>query len=56
MWRQLAETDDFNAYRRMAELLDYLGLADALQQLAATAAASDDPDTREVGSEYGGGG
>lgn len=53
VWRQLAETDDFDAYRRMAELLDYLGLDDALQQLADAAADSDDPETREVGREYG---
>jgi hypothetical protein len=53
VWRQLAETDDCDAYRRMAELLDHLGLDHALQQLAEAAAASDDPETREVGKEYG---
>jgi hypothetical protein len=53
VWRQLAETDDHDAYRRMAELLDYLGLDDALEQLASTALASDDPVLREVGREFG---
>jgi hypothetical protein len=49
VWRQLAETDDGDAYARMAELLRYLGLDDALEQLAVAAAASDDPDVRDVG-------
>jgi hypothetical protein len=49
---QLAKTPDEDAYRRLAGLLDYLGLDDALRELAEAALTSDDPDVREVGEEY----
>jgi hypothetical protein len=49
---QLEEAPDDDAYRRMAELLDHLGLADALESLCDTAAASDDPEIREVGADF----
>lgn len=44
---------DYYDYRRLAELLDHLGLADALAELCARAAASDDPDMREVAEDFG---
>jgi hypothetical protein len=47
-----AEPDD-DAYRRMAELLDHLGLADALAELCEAAAASEDPDVQEVAEDFG---
>lgn len=50
--RQLARTPDDDAYRRLAELLDHLGLARALRLLAERALASDDPDIREVGEDF----
>jgi hypothetical protein len=49
---QLAETDDDDAYRRMAELLSHLGLASALQDLCRHAAASEDADVREVAEDF----
>ncbi len=49
---QLAKTPDGDAYRSLLGLLDHLGLDAALRELAGTAAASDDPDVREVGEEY----
>lgn len=52
VWRQLQETDDYDAYRRMAELLSHLGLYDALSQLSAQALRSGDPDIREVGEDF----
>lgn len=52
VWRQLEETPDDDAYRRMAELLDHLGLADALEELCRRAAASDDADIREVAADF----
>ena len=51
VWAQLGRTDDEDAYRRLAELLDYLGLEDALRELVAQALASDDPAVREIGEE-----
>jgi hypothetical protein len=54
VWSQLAETSDDDAYRRLAELLQHLGLAEALGQLCARAAASGDPDVREVGADFAG--
>jgi hypothetical protein len=52
VWAQLAETDDDDAYRRMAELLRHLGLASALQELCRRAAASEDADVREVADDF----
>lgn len=52
VWRQLQETGDDDAYRRMAELLSHLGLLEALSQLSAQAVGSDDPDIREVGEDF----
>lgn len=52
VWRQLRETGDYDAYRRMAELLLHLGLRDALTQLSAEALQSSDPDIREVGEDF----
>jgi hypothetical protein len=46
-----AEPDD-DAYRRMAELLDHLGLEDALAELCEAAAASEDPDVQEVAEDF----
>ena len=53
VWRQLRETGDYDAYRRLAELLSHLGLHAALSQLSAQALGSSDPDIREVGEEFG---
>lgn len=49
----LQSEGDAQAYRRMAELLDHLGLPDALDQLRAQAVDSIDPDVREVWEDYG---
>jgi hypothetical protein len=49
---RLRETGDYDAYRRMAELLSHLGLDDALRQLTAQALLSADPDIREVGENF----
>jgi hypothetical protein len=53
VWRLLRETGDYDAYRRMAELLSHLGLREALGQLCAQALRSDDLDIREVGDDFG---
>ncbi|MGH6653974.1 MAG: hypothetical protein ACRDVE_02080 [Actinocrinis sp.] len=47
-----AQPDD-DAFRRMAELLDHLGLEDALAELCEAAAASEDPDIQEVAQDFG---
>jgi hypothetical protein len=52
VWRRLQDTGDYDAYRRMAELLSHLGLREALSQLSAQALASEDPDIREVGEDF----
>jgi hypothetical protein len=54
VWRQLRETSDYDAYRRMAELLSHLGLTDAVTQLSAKALRNSDPDIREVGEDFAG--
>jgi hypothetical protein len=54
VWRQLQETGDYDAYRRMAELLSHLGLHGALSQLSDQALKSSDPDIREVGEDFAG--
>ncbi len=46
VWRQLQETGDYDAYRRMAELLSHLGLRGALRQLSAQALKNSDPTSR----------
>lgn len=48
----LDEADDHD-YRRYAELLDHLGLFDALEELRARASESSDPGIREVAEESG---
>jgi hypothetical protein len=48
----LDEADDHD-YRRYAELLDHLGLFDALEELRARASESPDAGIREVSKEYG---
>jgi hypothetical protein len=54
VWEQLEETDDDDAYRRMAELLQFLGLAEALEELCRRAAAHVDPHVREVAEDFPG--
>ena len=49
---QLARTDDDDAYRRLAELLSYLGLDEALRELAEAARKSEDAHVREVGEDF----
>jgi len=53
IWKQLGETDDDDAYRRLAELLRHLGLGTALRELCERALASDDPAVREVAEDFG---
>ncbi|WP_203707398.1 hypothetical protein [Asanoa iriomotensis] len=48
----LADADD-DTYRRLAELLDHLGLDPQLELLCERAASSDDPDIREVAADFG---
>lgn len=52
VWRQLQETDDDDAYRRMAELFQFLGLTESLDELCSRAAASSDPDIQEVAEDF----
>jgi hypothetical protein len=52
VWRFVAQGADYVEYRRLAELLDYLALDDALRLLCEVALDSDDSETREVGREY----
>lgn len=47
----LDDADDHD-YRRYAELLVHLGLADALRDLCSRASNSPDPGTREVAAEF----
>jgi hypothetical protein len=47
-----ARQADSEDLRRYAELLDHLGLAEALSELAALALQSDDLDVREIGEDY----
>jgi len=47
-----AGPDDDWVFRRMAELLDYLGYYEELSDLVRRADASNDPDTRDVGDDY----
>jgi hypothetical protein len=54
VWGQLENTGDYDAYRRMAQLLEHLGMADALRELCRRAAASNDSDVREVAVDFGG--
>ncbi|OIV37970.1 hypothetical protein BIV57_08295 [Mangrovactinospora gilvigrisea] len=50
--RLLAAEPDGDAYRRMAELLDHLGLDDALRTLCREARDSIDPEVREVAEDF----
>jgi hypothetical protein len=50
--RLLDEIGDDDAYRRMAELLQHLGLTSALNLIIDRALASNDIYVREVGAEY----
>ena len=52
--RLLTREEDGYAYRRMAEMLDYLGLEPALRELCDRARDSLDEDVREVAEEFGG--
>ena len=53
VWAVLDEEDDGDAYRRLAELLQYLGLFESLQELSERAILSGDLEIREVGQEFG---
>jgi hypothetical protein len=48
----LLDGSDDDTYRRLAELLDHLGLYAALRDLCERAARSDDPNVREVGTDF----
>lgn len=52
VWRLLDQEDDGDAYRRMAELLDHLGLNVALKELCRRAYDHIDPDVREVADDF----
>lgn len=52
VWHQLDETDDDDAYRRMAELLAFLGLKEALRDLCSRAKESGDEGVREVAIDF----
>ena len=52
VWRLLEAESDGDAYRRMAELLDHLGLKDALDQLFIQARNSIDEDAREMAEDF----
>ncbi|MEV6131990.1 hypothetical protein AB0M05_35260 [Streptomyces violaceusniger] len=52
VWKMLNRSDDSNAYRRMAELFDHLGLAVELQELCVRASENIDEDIREVGEDF----
>lgn len=54
VWQQLDATPDDDAYRRCAELLQHLGLGDALGDLCERAQLSGDPNVREVGEDFSG--
>ncbi len=49
---QLEATPDDDAYRRIAELFQHLGLQEPLAALCRRAAASNDPDIREVAEDF----
>lgn len=53
VWRLLEIEDEADGYRRMAELLDHLGLHEALQELCARAGESLDEEVREVAEDFG---
>lgn len=53
VWRLLDKADEGDDYRRMAELLDHLGLHEALQELCVRASDSIDEDVREVAGDFG---
>lgn len=43
---------DYDEVRRLAELLEHVGLRDALAELCRRASESDDPDVREVAKDF----
>jgi hypothetical protein len=49
---QLLQDGDDDTFRRLAELLDHLGLYRDLKRLCDRAAVSDDPHVREVGADF----
>ncbi|MCP9948064.1 hypothetical protein [Actinomadura madurae] len=53
VWRLLDNATDGDDFRRMAELLDHLGLYEALQELCVRASDSIDEDVREVAGDFG---
>ncbi|MFI6745723.1 hypothetical protein ACIBI3_05950 [Actinomadura luteofluorescens] len=53
VWRLLEIEDEADDFRRMAELLDHLGLREALQELCARAGESLDEEVREVAEDFG---
>lgn len=53
VWELLdEESNDEDTYRRLAELLAHLGLADSLLELSERALNSSDPGIREVGEDF----
>lgn len=54
VWRRLDKDEDRDTYLQLAGLLDDLGLTPALAELIQRAAASNDPDIREVAEDLGG--
>jgi len=52
VWRFLDRRNEGDAYWRMAELFEHLGLEAALQHLCVRARDSIDPDIREVAEEF----
>jgi hypothetical protein len=52
VWQQLGPEATDEQYRRLAELLDCLGLADLLNQVVDRAAASPDENIREVAEDF----
>ncbi|MEU9303315.1 hypothetical protein [Streptomyces sp. NPDC048269] len=54
VWNLLEKENDGDAYRRMAELLQHLGLHVALRALCARARDHVDADVREVAQDFGG--
>ncbi|MGP3991652.1 hypothetical protein [Streptomyces sp. 3N207] len=53
VWALLDETEDGDDYRRMAEMLDHLGLDTALRDLTVRAHESTDEEVREVAADFG---
>ncbi len=45
-------TAEYDEFRRMAELLEHLGLSEALRALVQRGSESDDPDIRDAATDY----